>query len=44
MSKRLRWGGNVARMEEDRNAFKILAGTPTFKRTLEKPRQMGRQY
>ena len=27
-SKRLRWGGHVARMEEGRRAFKILTGTP----------------
>ena len=25
-SKRLRWAGNVARMEEGRSAFKILTG------------------
>ena len=25
-TKRLRWAGHVARMEEDRNAFKILTG------------------
>ena len=25
-SRTLRWAGNVARMEEDRNAFKILTG------------------
>ena len=28
-SRRLRWAGYVARMEEGRNAFKILAGKPT---------------
>ena len=28
MSRRLRWAGHVARMEEGRSAFKILTGTP----------------
>ena len=27
-SRRLRWAGHVARMEEVRSAFKILTGTP----------------
>ena len=27
-SRRLRWAGHVARMEEGRSAFKILTGTP----------------
>ena len=30
-SRRLRWAGNVVRMEEGRSAFKILAGKPTGK-------------
>ena len=30
--RRLRWAGRVARMEEGRNAFKILTGKPTGKR------------
>jgi hypothetical protein len=38
-SGRLRWAGNVARMEEDRTAFKILTGTPTGKRPLGRPRR-----
>ena len=33
-SIRLRWAGHVARMEEDRCAFKILTGKPTGKRGL----------
>ena len=33
-SRRLRWIGHVARMEEDRSAFKILTGKPTGKRPL----------
>ena len=30
--------GHVARMEEGRNTFKILTGTPTGKRHLRRPR------
>ena len=33
-SRRLRWEGHVARMEEGRSAFKILTGKPTGKRPL----------
>ena len=33
-SRRLRWAGHIARMEEGRTAFKILTGTPTGKRPL----------
>ena len=33
-SRRLRWAGHVARMEEGRSAFKILKGKPTGKRPL----------
>ena len=38
-SRRLRWAGQVARVEEGRSAFKILAGKPTGKRTLGRPRR-----
>ena len=38
-SRRLRWTGHVARMEEDRSAFKILTGKPTGKRPLMRPRR-----
>ena len=38
-SRRLRWAGNVARMEESRSAFKILTGKPTGKRPLGRPRR-----
>ena len=38
-SRRLRWTGHVARMEEGRSAFKILTGKPTEKRTLGRPRR-----
>ena len=33
-SRRLRWTGHVAKMEEGRSAFKILSGKPTGKRPL----------
>ena len=38
-SRRLRWAGHVARMEEGRSAFKILKGKPTGKRPLGRPRR-----
>ena len=38
-SRRLRWAGHVARMEEGRSAFKILTGKPTGKRPSEMPRR-----
>ena len=38
-SRRLRWAGQVARMEECRSAFKILTGKPTGKRPLGRPRR-----
>ena len=37
-SRRLRWAGHVARMEEGRSAFKILTGTPAGKSPLGRPR------
>ena len=37
-SRRLRWVGHVARMEEGRSACKILTGNPTGKRPLGRPR------
>ena len=33
------YAGHVARMEEDRRAFKILTGKPTGKRPLGRPRR-----
>ena len=37
--------GHVARMEEGRNDFKILAGKPTKKETFKKAmRRLGGQY
>ena len=38
-SRRLRWAGHVARMEEGRSGFKILTGKPTGKRHLGSPRR-----
>jgi hypothetical protein len=38
-SKRKRWGGHVARMEETRNAYMILVGKAEEKRPLGKPRR-----
>ena len=40
-STRLRWAGHVDRMEESRSAFRILAGKPTRKRPLWRPRRRG---
>ena len=37
-SRRLRWAGHVARMEESMSAFKILTGKPTGKGPLGRPR------
>ena len=39
-SRRLRWAGHVARIEEGRSAFKILTGTPAGKRFLGRPRRI----
>ena len=37
-SRRLRWKGNIARLEEGSSAFKILTSKPTGKRPLGRPR------
>ena len=37
-SRRLRWAGHLARMEQFRNAFRVLVGKPESKRTLGRPR------
>ena len=37
-SRRFRWAGHVARMEEGRSGFKIVVGKPTGKRPLGRPR------
>ena len=38
-SRRLRWAGHVAKMEEGRSAFKILTGKPSGKRPLGRSRR-----
>ena len=38
-SRRLRWAGHVARMEQPRNAFRVLIGKPEGKRPLGRPRR-----
>jgi hypothetical protein len=43
-SRRLRWPGHVARMEEGRSTFKILTGKPTGKRPLGRPRCRWEDY
>ena len=37
-SRRLRWAGHVARLEEGKSVFKILTGKATGKRPLGRPR------
>jgi hypothetical protein len=38
-SRRMRWAGNVARMGEKRNAYRLLVGKPEGKRPLGRPRR-----
>jgi hypothetical protein len=38
-SRRMRWAGNVARMGEMRNAYRILVGKPEGKRPLGRPKR-----
>ena len=38
-SRRLRWAGHVARIEEGRSPLKFLTGKPTGKRPLGRPRR-----
>jgi hypothetical protein len=38
-SRRMRWAGHVARIEEKRNAYRILVGKPEGKRPLGRPRR-----
>jgi hypothetical protein len=37
-SRRMRWAGNVARIEEERNVYRVLVGKPKGKGPLEGPR------
>ena len=38
-SRRLRWAGHVAHMEQSRNAHRVLVGKPEGKRPLWRPRR-----
>jgi len=38
-SGRMRWAGNVARMRERRNVYRVLVGNPEAKRPLGKSRR-----
>ena len=38
-SRRMRWAGHVARMEEGRGVYKVLVGKPEGKRPLGRPRR-----
>ena len=38
-SRRLRWAGHVAHMEQSRNAYRVLVGKPEGKRPLGKLRR-----
>ena len=38
-SRRMRWAGHVARMWEEREAYRVLVGKPVGKRPLGRPRR-----
>jgi hypothetical protein len=38
-SRGMRWAGHVARMGENRNAYRLLVGKPEGKRPLGRPRR-----
>ena len=38
-SRRLRWAGHVARMEQSRNAYRVFVGKLESKRPLGRPRR-----
>jgi hypothetical protein len=38
-SRRMRWAGHVARMEEERKVYKVLVVKPEGKRPLGRPRR-----
>jgi hypothetical protein len=38
-SRRMRWAGHVARMGEDRVAYRVVVGKPEKKRPLGRPRR-----
>jgi hypothetical protein len=39
-SRRVRWAGNVARMEEGTGVYRVLVGRPEGMRPLERPGRM----
>ena len=43
-SRKLRWAGHVARIDECRSAFRILMGKPIRKRPLRMPRRRWEDY
>ena len=38
-SRRIRWAGHVARMDEERGAYRVLVGKPKGKSPLRRPRR-----
>ena len=38
-SRKMRWAGHVARMGEERGAYRVLVGKPDEKRPLGRPRR-----
>ena len=38
LKSRLRWAGHVGRMDQSRNAYRVLVGKPEGKRPLGRPR------
>jgi len=38
-SRRMRWAGHVARMGEERGAYRVLVGIPDGRRPLGRPRR-----
>jgi hypothetical protein len=38
-SRRMRWAGHVARMEEGRGVYRVLVGRPEGKKPLGRPRR-----
>ena len=38
-SRRMRWAGHVARMDEESGVYRVLVGKPEGKRPLERPRR-----
>jgi hypothetical protein len=38
-SRRMRWAGRVARMEEEKKVYKVLVGKPEGRRPLGRPRR-----